>query len=175
MPKRLFVTVLCAMICSAANSETVTKTWTDTNYVPCEGMGLSASGTIELTVYYEKHVPPESPGLPSVPPYYLVGAIFVNTKYLHNWDPHGSITFTNTGNFSETRTLQKPWYTTVGTSNAKLLVGERIKINPGNFPVHRQQPFDVALNSPINLRINVRFPQQGGNCFSSFSKDFTLQ
>lgn len=165
---------------SAASAKEFKQTWNDVNYVPCEDMGASASGTIELTIDYQKgHWVPFHEESEPAPPgfdYVQVQSIKVVTSYIHEHVPSASITYegaplVSEGGGQQKETLVEPWYDSVSSDDVKVLVGRRTLVR--NQRADAQMGF-YAKTSPMKLNVSVRFPREGGNCFSTFNKAFTL-
>lgn len=123
--------------------KTFHKTFQDLNYVPCEGMGATASGTVEVTIEYhndpglpalpavncpdyacEVRTGGSHPAAPAVPPSYSIDKMFVDVSYLHDSEITGTALFPSSsvraaipavrGEIDRPVILVKPWYTTIG-------------------------------------------------------------
>nr|CAD6609905.1 hypothetical protein RTCK_02224 [Rhizobium sp. TCK] len=68
--------------------------------------------------------------------------------------------------------MQRAWFNTIGPADgSKDLFLPRL--NGGSGP-SAQTPIDVAYGSGIKVSVTTLFPQQGGNCLSSFSETLSL-
>jgi hypothetical protein len=155
------------------------KTWTDKNYVPCEGLGLTATGQIELTIKYDKKhwVRFAEEGQPAPEfDYYDIRSIFLETSYNHAHEASATLDYqgaplVDEGGGKQTVRLVKPWYDVMTDGDSKLLVGPKTRVSGQPKPTQQRQ---WALTRPLKLNVNVRFPQDGGNCFASFNQEIQL-
>ncbi len=157
----------------AADAKTFQKIWLNLNYVPCENMGITGSGTVELTLNYT--FLPAVAGGPtgSAPAIQDIASIFVSPKYPHESDVVGTLKYTNVLNQRQTMSLVKPWYPTIGERDSNQLVMPKFA-GTLNLPPQTQQAQIILAGTPLTLNLNIRFAQDGGNCFASFEQTFTL-
>jgi hypothetical protein len=146
---------------SAAYAETRSESWADRNFVPCEGLGVTATGRISATVEFS-----------SVDGGIRVTQLHLHTEYQHPHDPTATLTFKKPDGLSGEVRLQKPWFDTIGPDDgSKDLYLPQLN---GGAGASAQTPFDIASGSPIKISVTTLFPQQGGNCLSSFSDTLSL-
>lgn len=177
------------LLAGSAHANQLSKEWTDPNYVPCEGLGLSASGKIKLDVEYthkdgtprqEVYDPVDGSYVGSIggdKPSDTITSVTVRTSYNHVHEPAANLTWTNLGGVHRIYYLVKPWYDTIHSADDKdyVLVGERITPELRNVkPITAQGVQVIHSGATVTLHVTTRFPQDGGNCVSTFSQDFTM-
>ncbi|TGQ83715.1 hypothetical protein EN850_02940 [Mesorhizobium sp. M8A.F.Ca.ET.207.01.1.1] len=137
------------------------ESWVDTNFVPCEGMGLNASGRIGVHVDYriEGKV-------------IEVSSFLLTTSYQFEHEPTAQITFTGVDGATAKFNLQTPWFATVGPDDGtKALYLPR---SGDGDTDDAQTHFRMKPGTPIKISSTARFPQEGGNCFSTFDSRIVL-
>jgi hypothetical protein len=154
-----------------AQPKTFRQTWANINYVACEGLGLTASGKIDLTINYW---PAGWNGVS----FGLIPSVYLNTSYVHEHDPTASLSFTDGAGARKTVSLVKPWYATVSSPGShQLILPQEVwhsnVIPRPPFPL-QQQTQSFKAGTPIKLNVTVRFPQSAGNCLGSFSQSINL-
>ena len=93
---RLLLSLLVAVLVSGhadAQQKQFKKTFSNINYVPCENMGITASGAVDVTVNYMylPAVPPSNP-TGAAPAMQIINSVFVTPNYTHENDPSGTLT-----------------------------------------------------------------------------------
>jgi hypothetical protein len=163
------------LISSNAESKTFKHTWLNLNYVPCDSMGITGSGTVDLTMNYTYYPAVVNGPTGSAPAMQFFGDFFLNTKYPHESEATGTLTYPLVNGGTGKIYLVKPWYPTIGEADSNLLVMPRVNsANRAFFPPEKQQAQVMPAGGQLKLNISIRFPQEGGNCFASFSQNFTL-
>lgn len=177
MMRRLLALALLSSA-TVADAERFRHTWTDPNWVPCEGIGASGSGRVQLIVDYvnagtddcrpSAGAPPCPPGTSSISWPRRIRSIAVGTNYLHTHQPSARLDYTDPRGRRQTLHLERPWYTSMSGDGWVTLVGRRLPNRPQNWPIHAQQSFETN-SGPMTLQVSVHFPQLGGgSCFASF-------
>lgn len=168
--------VLCICMLSSANAQpkTFKHTYLNLNYVPCENMGVTGSGSVDLIVNYN-YLPALGASNPtgSAPAMQDIGSIFVTPKYSHESELSGTLTYTDVLNQRKTMRLVKPWYPTIGSPDTNQLVMPKFSGNL-RLPKETQQAQIILAGTPLTLNLNIRFGRDGGSCFASFEQTFTL-
>lgn len=139
-----------------------TETWTDPNFVPCEGMGALATGRVRAHVEYTQ-----------TGQSIRVTSFSLESAYGFPHEPSATIRYTDPAGTLPQLRLQEPWFPQVGPAgdNARHLFLPRA--GSGRGPA-AQSPFTMRAGTPVRISLNVRFPQAGGSCFASFSADLVL-
>jgi hypothetical protein len=146
---------------NAANAEGKSASWVDVNYVPCEGMGATASGRINVNV-----------GFTSQGNAVKVTALEITSTYLHPHQSSARVTYERPSSGTAGLNLQEPWFATIGPNDgSKTLLLPRS--GSGSGPA-AQTSFDMKAGTRVKIDLTARFPQHGGNCFSSFSNELAL-
>lgn len=157
-------TVLMGPIASAAQEWQQggkEENWPDPNFVPCEGMGATASGNIEVKIGYAV-----KSGVVRVSDWQL------RTRYFHDHSSSASLTYERPSGGRGSIRLERPWFPTIGPNDGShYLVLAR---NGSQTGPHAQTPFEMKAGSEISISLTTVFPQYGGTCVSSFSEDLTL-
>ncbi|MBW0365840.1 hypothetical protein [Ensifer adhaerens] len=142
-------------------AESKSVSWTDANYVPCEGLGATATGKITANVDFASRSGTIK-----------VTRLQIHTEYQHAHEPSANLRFQQPSGAGGNIVMQKAWFDTIGPDdNSQDLFLPRN--GSGSGPA-AQTPFEIASGSGILISINTRFPQNGGNCLSSFSETLLL-
>lgn len=162
MKKLPFTLAILTIILSSsiANAKTYTESWSDFNYVPCEGIGIHGSGKVELT----SEIIDEGD-------YYKITAFNIALLHPLGRNPVGKISFNNEKNKKTSVILVKPWFNIISESHKQWLNMPR-KTNNGNST--EQQEIKVRKDSPIEIQVNMQFSHDSGFCSSNFIKIWTI-
>lgn len=143
-----------------AFADTKSVTWLDKNYVPCEGIGATGSGVIDVSVTFSK-----------IAGGVKVTDLQVRTRYHHPHRPSASISFVSDQGKTAKLNLQEPWFPTIGPNDgSKYLYLPRAGSGTGSGA---QTPFQMKAGA-LELNVSTLFPQHGGSCVSSFSNTLQL-
>ncbi|WP_287600677.1 hypothetical protein [Thiothrix sp.] len=162
MKKPLFTLVIFAIILSSsvANAKTYTESWSDLNYVPCEGVGIHGSGKVELT----SDIIDEGD-------YYKITAFNIAISHPLGRNPAGKISVTDWKNKKISILLVKPWFNII-SEPGKQWINMPKKANGSHSA--EQQEIKVKKDSPIEIQVNVQFSHDSGFCSSNFNKTWTI-
>jgi len=183
---RYIAVLLCALLPASALAETYKAEWTDPNYVPCEGVGLTGSGRISIQIEYQ-HLPGKPArkviepitgndlGMLSADPHEdRIKSVVITTRYDHPVDQTGSIGYTGPDGKARNHPLTRPWYAVLkDASVSSILVGKRF-VAPNGEARNWQEWMFIKGGSTLKLQLSTRYPQNGGSCVSSFTKEFTV-
>jgi ABC-type cobalt transport system substrate-binding protein len=151
----VFVFVITAAWTGVAHAAEKSVTWIDANYVPCEGIGATGSGEVRLHVDYTVQADKVT-----------VTSLLLTTSYVHQHQPAATIEWTAPDGARRRFTLQRPWYSIIGSPNTGALVLPRRE--GGAAGPSAQTPFEMRAQTAIDLSLSVRFPQPGGSCGATF-------
>lgn len=150
--------------------------WTDFNFVPCENMGINATGRMKLRVEAVARNDSANPPLREDANRYIdLSSVSLLTRY--NFPHRASITiYYQDWETGETKKiyLVEPWYDTMTSGDAH----ERVYIGPrsteANAALRKQKSFRARYNGKFKLQAAVTFSQDGGTCIATFSEKFEL-
>lgn len=147
--------------CNFAFADSKSVSWPDANYVVCEGLGATASGKITANAEFTSEN-----GTLKVTKFQL------HTEYQHPHDPNATLRFQQPNGRDGSVVMQKAWFHTIGPDDgSKDLYLPRSGNRAGPAA---QTPFEIAAGTGIEVSVNTVFPQDGGNCVSSFSDTLQL-
>ena len=160
---------LLPMFCSAlivtlvagttrSEAETKSTTWMDLNYVPCEGMGATASGTIQ---FFSTFTSTENA--------IRVTELHITSRYLHPHSPSARVTYDKPAGGTAVFNLQTAWFPTIGPDD-----GSKTLYLPKSSSSAEQTPFVMKPGGALKVALTALFPQDGGNCVSTFEKSINL-
>lgn len=159
------ILVLAAAVVAAwtavAHAAEKSVTWTDVNYVPCEGIGATGTGQVRMHVDYTIQSGKVT-----------VTSLLLTTSYLHQHQPSATIDWTAPDGSRGRATLQRPWYSTIGPPDLGSLVLPRRAGGPAG-PLG-QTPFEMRPQTALDLSLSVRFPQAGGSCGATFENSLVV-
>lgn len=141
-----------------AHAESRSFSWSDPNYVPCEGLGVLGSGRIDLTAQFA-----------SAGDTVTVTQIMVRTQYQFAHEPSGALDYEDPRQGSRTVSLTPPSGPTIGAAGSN----DRVLLLPGRNG-RADPPLSVRAGSRLRLSISTVFPQTGGACVASFDETFSL-
>jgi hypothetical protein len=147
---------------SGALADSKTFSWADPNLVPCEGIGATGSGRIELHITYT-----------IAGDKLTVTQMNVTGTYLHTIDLTGSVKFTKPDGSGGRVNLQKPWFSSIVADPATTKSLHLPRRNNGNLATD-QTPFEARNGANLELSVGTLFPQTGGNCASTFDQTFKV-
>ena len=142
--------------------EDVEESWTDFNFVPCEGIGVHGSGKIKAFASITR----------------TNSGITVHTLRITSSHPHAS-GFSSTIHYKDQSgtdnkvILVHPWYATIGPVGDRSRVLPRNKTHTSSGPKEQMEIF-VGSEGKIRISANVIFNLDGGNCAAGFSQDWKL-
>lgn len=155
--------VSAVMFSSEGHAATKSQRWVDLNFVPCEGIGATGTGQVEATVTYEIDS--------SV---VKVVSLKLDLRYgAHNFEPSAALQYKQPDGQTARLVMQEAWFATIRASGdgGKTLYLPRSGSAPG---IAAQTPFKMATGTNVSIDVSIRFPQDGGNCFASFSEKLSL-
>ena len=104
----------------------------------------------------------------------IISSITVRTDYPHQHQSTARLEYTMPLGRKESVSLVAPWYPIMTSDDKQTLVGPRVTASRNSVPVTTQIPMPVKRQTAIKLIVTTRFPQDGGNCFASFSQEISL-
>lgn len=154
------VTLFIILSSHVANAKTYTESWSDFNYVPCEGVGIHGSGKVELI----SEIIDEGD-------YYKITVFNIATSHPLGRNPAGKISFTDWKSKKTSVLLVKPWFSTISELNKQWMYMPK-KTNSNNLA--EQQEIKVKKDSPIEIQVNMQFANDNGLCASVFNKTWVI-
>lgn len=155
--------VFVALLSHEGYAATKSQSWVDLNFVPCEGIGATGTGRVEVSVTYEVDA----------------GAVKVTSFELelqygsHNFEPSAALQYKQPDGQPARLIMQEPWFSTIRASGdrGKMLYLPRSGSGPG---MAAQTFFRMAAGTDVSVDVSIRFPQDGGSCFARFSEKLSL-
>lgn len=154
--RQICIALLLFPLSSSAHPAEKSVSWTDINFVLCEGMGITATGKVELWLQYELKADRTA-----------ISQLTLNTDYLRFHVPAARLEGTQPNGTSVKVNLQAPWFATIGRPDVKTLVLPRRANEDGPAA---QTRFEIKKDSRLTIEATVVFPQEGGNCSASFTE-----
>lgn len=143
-------------------AEDISATWTDFNYVPCEGIGIHGSGKIKARASITRNA----------------NSISIKSLQITSSHPQASgfssnITFIDDAAKKQSITLVAPWYPTIGPQGDKFKVLPRNKTTASPGPSEQTEIF-IGDDQSITVIASILFTSANGNCAASFSQNWKL-
>jgi hypothetical protein len=157
----LFAAAALATCTTVAHAAEKSVTWTDVNYVPCEGIGATGTGQVRMYVDYTIQSGKVT-----------VTSLLLTTSYIHQHQPSATIDWTSPDGSRGRASLQRPWYSTIAPPDLGSLVLPRRA--GGAAGPSGQTTFEMRPQTAIDLSLSVRFPQSGGSCMATFANSLVV-
>ncbi|CAN7504615.1 hypothetical protein [Neorhizobium tomejilense] len=135
--------------------------WIDLNFVPCDGMGATASGNIEVRIGYMKNGD-----------VLKVSDWQLRTRYFHDHSPSANLSYQSPDGGKGSVRFEAAWFPTIGPDDGSKYLFLARKGNQDGAA--GQTPFTMKAGTPVDVTVISLFPQFGGTCVASFSKNLTL-
>ena len=137
------------------------ESWVDLNFVPCEGMGATASGNIEVRVGYNK-----KDDVLNIVDWQL------RTRYFHPHSPSAKLEWNEPSGATRSMNLEPAWFAIIGPNDGSRYL---FLARDGNREgAAGQTSFKMKSGTKVKISVNALFPQFGGNCVGSFSETLRL-
>lgn len=170
MTRWLLVTVAAILFPLLASRQSIAQNWQpggkevnwlDPNFVPCDGMGATASGNIQVRVGYLK-----DGDVVKVTDWQL------RTRYSHDHSPTARLTWEKPAGGQNSMNLEPAWFSTISPNDGSRYLF--LARNGNQAGAKGQTPFEMKAGTVVQISIVTLFPQHGGNCVASFSDELTL-
>lgn len=138
------------------------KTWTDVNYVPCEGVGIHGTGKITARAETD-----------TKDGFTKMTSLQVSTRYYITSTPSVLIIYRNPQNVRQEIRLVPPWFSTLEDRYTKSRYLPRNKTLPTSSS-KEQGAIHIKNGSKIEIIVNTMLKQDGGNCATNFSTEWNL-
>ena len=156
IPARTVLIALLVLCNQNVFALSLSTSWSDPNFVICEGLGIHASGRVEVNATGTRNENRMK-----------ITNLSVVTKHPTPHNPSGTITYTDPQGNDKSIHLQEPWFTTIAEPGNGSLVLPRVMTSESGPSPSEQRHIEVKRKTAIKITVQVQFSQVGGGCIGT--------
>lgn len=144
------------------NADVYENEWADFNFSLCENVGITSSGRVRVRVHYAP-----------APRGHQITSFQVFTTHPRGSFPSAKLFYSDTRGNTQSISLVRPWFDTIGGNNVGQLVLPRVRTSQGVGGLSEQADISVADAKRITVQVNL-VVDGTNSCVTGFEKDFSL-